>query len=120
MPDYLLFFNQQWVPDRPAEWFHGRAAPAMACVNDMKEAGVYLYAGGLVEELDQAWSAEPREDGETLVTDGPFSETKEWLGGFPVVRVADVEEAKHWGARIAEACGWPHEIRELKSEPDLD
>jgi hypothetical protein len=48
------------------------------------------------------------------VTDGPYAETKEWLGGFALVDVPDDETAKHWAGRISEACGWPHEVRRFK------
>ena len=52
-------------------------------------------------------------NGRASITDGPFTETREVLGGFAVVDVADDAAAKEWGARIAEACGWPHEIRRV-------
>jgi len=51
-----------------------------------------------------------------LVTDGPYVETKEYLGGFALVSVADDEAAKMWAAKVAEACGWPHEIRRFKPQ----
>ena len=49
-----------------------------------------------------------------MVTDGPYVETKEFLGGFAVVDVPDDEAAKVWAGKIAEACGWPHEVRRFK------
>ena len=55
-----------------------------------------------------------------LVTDGPYVETKEWVGGFAIVDVPDDEAAKTWGAKIAEACGWPHEVRRFKPQPRID
>lgn len=115
MPEYLLFFNQQWVPDHPAEWFEPKGPAARAVVEEMKEAGVYVFAGGLEEPDEGAviYHADPL-SGETLVMDGPFAETKEYLGGFALVSVPDDETAKMWAARIAEACGWPHEVRRFK------
>jgi hypothetical protein len=112
MPQYLLYFNQQWVGDHTEEWFAGRAEPARACVQEMKDAGVYVVAGGL-EETPPIAQADPT-SGETIVTDGPYAETKEWLGGFALVDVPDDDAAKHWAARISEACGWPHEVRRFK------
>ncbi len=50
MTEYLIYFNQQWVGDHSEEWFRGRAPLAMAAVEEMKEAGVYLFAGGLEED----------------------------------------------------------------------
>jgi len=118
MPEYLLYFNQQWVGDHTEEWFRGRAPLAMAVVNDMKEAGVYVFAGGLEEE-GAIYAADPT-SGEVLVTDGPYVETKEWLGGFAVVDVPDDEAATMWAGKIAEACGWPHEVRRFGSQPRPD
>jgi hypothetical protein len=54
-----------------------------------------------------------------LITDGPYVETKEWLGGFAVVDVADDEAARMWASKIAEACGWPHEVRRFKPQPQV-
>ena len=118
MPAYLIYFNQQWVGDHTEEWFRSRAPLAMAAVEEMKAAGVYLYAGGL-EEDGPVYTADPT-SGSVLVTDGPYAETKEFLGGFAVVDVADDEAAKVWAARTAEACGWPQEVRRFGSQPSLD
>lgn len=115
MTEYLLYFNQQWVGEHTEEWFRSRGPLAMAAVEEMKEAGVYVFAGGLEEE-GRVYSADPTGD-EVLVTDGPYVETKEWLGGFAVVDVADDETAKMWAGRIAEACGWPHEVRRFAPRP---
>ena len=115
MTEYLLYFNQQWVGDHPEEWFNGRGPLAMAVVDEMKAAGVYVFAGGL-EEDGAVCSAEPT-GGDVLITDGPYVETKEWLGGFALVDVADDEAAKMWAGKIAEACGWPHEVRRFKPRP---
>ena len=117
MPKYLLYFNQQWVGDHTEEWFLGRVAPSVAVVEEMKAAGVYVFAGGL-EEGAPVYSADPTSD-TMLVTDGPYVETKEFLGGFAVVDVADDEAAKLWAGKIAEGCGWPHEVRRFGAEPEL-
>ena len=50
MPEYLMYFNQQWVGDHTEEWFRGRGPLAKAVVEDMKTAGVYVFAGGLEED----------------------------------------------------------------------
>jgi hypothetical protein len=52
-----------------------------------------------------------------LITDGPYVETKEFLGGFALVDVADDEAAKMWAGKVAEACGWPQEVRRFKPQP---
>ncbi|MBO0812843.1 MAG: hypothetical protein J2P23_12465 [Microlunatus sp.] len=113
MPEYIIYFNQQWVGDHTAEWFGGRGPLARAVVEDMKAAGVYVFAGGLVEEVEEAFSADAT-SGTLMITDGPYVETKEYLGGLTVIDVPDVEEAKMWAGKVAEACGWPQEVREFK------
>jgi hypothetical protein len=113
MAQYLIFFNQQWVGDHPREWFLSRVEPSKAVIEEMKEAGVYVYAGGLVEELEEAFSADAT-SGEVVITDGPYAETKEWLGGLTVIEVPDKEAARYWAGRVAVGCGWPQEVRELK------
>lgn len=52
-----------------------------------------------------------------LISDGPYVETEEFLGGFALVDVPDVDAAKVWPGKIAEACGWPHEVRRFTSQP---
>ena len=47
MTEYLIYFNQQWVGDHSEEWFRARGPLGMAVVNEMKAAGVYVFAGGL-------------------------------------------------------------------------
>lgn len=113
MPQYLIFFNQQWVGDHTEEWFHGRGPLAKAVVEEMKAAGVHVFAGGLEEEPERAFSADAT-SGTLTFSNGPFVETQEFLGGLTVVDVADDEAAKLWAGKIAEACGWPQEVRRFK------
>jgi hypothetical protein len=116
MTEYLIYFNQQWVGDHTEEWFRGRGPLARAVVDEMKAAGVYVFAGGLEEEDGPVYSADNTR-GTLVVTDGPYVETKEFLGGFTVVDVADDEAAKMWAGKIAEGCGWPQEVRRFKPRP---
>jgi hypothetical protein len=116
--EYLIYFNQQWVGDHPEEWFRSRAPLAMAVVQEMKDAGVYVFAGGL-EEGAPVYSADAT-SGSVLVTDGPYVETKEFLGGLTVVDVPDDETAQLWAGRLAEGCGWPQEIRRFGPPPQVE
>jgi hypothetical protein len=113
MPMYAIYFNQQWVGDHSEEWFAGRGPLAKAAVEEIKAAGDYVFAGGLVEDREEAFSADAT-SGTLLFTDGPYVETKEWLGGLTIVDVADQAAARVWAGKIAEACGWPQEVREIK------
>ena len=87
MAEYLIYFNQQWVGDHSEEWFISRGATSMAVADEMKEAGVWVFGGGLEEEVDDA-SQRRRDQRHADFTDGPFAETKEHLGGFCVIRRA--------------------------------
>ena len=116
MAEYLIYFNQQWVGDHSEEWFRGRGPLAMAVVNEIKAAGAYVFAGGLEEEDGPVFSADAT-SGTLTFTDGPYVETKEFLGGFTVVDVADDETAMVWAGKIAEACGWPQEVRRFGTMP---
>ncbi|WP_460820692.1 YciI family protein [Nocardioides ungokensis] len=115
MTEYLIYFNQQWVGDHSEEWFRGRGPLARAVLDEIKAAGAYVFAGGLEEEDGPVFSADAT-SGSLTFTDGPYVETKEWLGGLTVVDVADEETARVWAGKIAEACGWPQEVRRFKPQ----
>jgi len=111
--EYAIYFHQQWVGDHTAEWFGTRGPLARAVVDEMKAAGVYVFAGGLVEELELAVSADAT-SGELVIADGPVTEDREWLGGLTIINVPDDESAKVWAGKVAVACGWPQELRRFK------
>ena len=91
MPDYLIYFNQQWVGDHSEDWFRSREKPSNAVVDEMKAAGVYVYAAG-VEVSGPVYAADAS-SGEVVVTDGPYAETKEYLAGFDLLECGSLEEA---------------------------
>lgn len=109
MANYIIYFNQQWVGDHPAEWYEPRGPLSRAVVEEMKSAGVLVFAGGLEEEVELAFSSD-----EHGVIGGPISKSGEFLGGMTIIEVATDTEAKMWGAKVGEACGWPQEIRKFK------
>ena len=119
MTEYLIYFNQQWVGDHTEEWFRGRGPLSVAVEEEMKTAGVYVFAGGLEEEDGPVYSADAT-SGSVLITDGPYVETKEQLGGFAVVDVPDDATAVMWAGRIARGCGWPHEVRRFGPQPHVE
>jgi hypothetical protein len=117
MAQYLIYFNQQWVGDHTEEWFLGLVAPSMAVVEEMKEAGVLVFAGGL-EEGGPVFAADAT-SGALAVTEGPYVETTEVLGGLTVVDVETQEEALIWAGKVAEGCGWPQEVRRFGAVPEM-
>ena len=116
MTEYLIYFNQQWVGDHTEEWFRGRGPLARAVVDEMMDAGVYVFSGGLEEEDGPVYAADAT-SGDLVISDGPYVETKEFLGGLCVVDVPDEETAKMWAGKVAVACGWPQEVRAFKPMP---
>lgn len=112
MAQYLIFFNQQWVGDHPEEWYQERGVLARAVVDEMKAAGVYVAAGGLEEDIEQAFHADAT-SGTLVFGDGPYSRTDEYVGGLTVIDVEGDEAARLWGGKVAVACGWPQEVRRL-------
>jgi len=108
MTEFLIAFNDEWVPDSTEEEMAERFKAVKALRSEMKDAGVLIFTGGLDDS--PAFSVDAS-SGKPMFTDGPFVETKEHLGGFAVVDVADEEEARLWAGKIAVACGWPQEVR---------
>ncbi|WP_232665208.1 YciI family protein [Pseudonocardia sp. TRM90224] len=83
---------------------------------ELVEAGAWVFGGGL---LPSSNAAVVRFDGgAATMTDGPFAETKEQLGGFWVLSCADRAEAMAWAGKCAEACGSPIEVRPFEPDPD--
>jgi hypothetical protein len=78
--------------------------------DEMKAAGVRIFVGGL-RPTSSARSLRARPNGEVLITDGPYLETKEHIGGFWVLEAADLDEALAWGRKAAVACRAPVEVR---------
>ena len=78
--------------------------------DEMKAAGVRIFVGGL-QPASSAASVRTQPDGEVLVTDGPYLETKEHVGGFWVLEGADLDEALAWGRKAVVACRAPVEVR---------
>jgi hypothetical protein len=72
-----------------------------------------------VPDLDMDDLRERGRSAKALFTDGPFAETKEHLGGFAVVDVADDDAARYWAGRIAVAVGWPQEVHRFPHRVDL-
>jgi hypothetical protein len=76
----------------------------------MIAAGVRMFAGGL-QPVRSAKSLRAQPHGGVLITDGPYLETKEHIGGFWVLEAADMDEALEWGRKAVIACRTPVEVR---------
>ena len=106
MPRYLISFPDGAM-DFPREELPAVAEAAKAVEAEAKAAGVWVYSAGLEHQV----SSVVHTDG--TVTDGPYPETKEHIGGFAVVDVATRDEAIEWAKKIAVACRCAQEVFEL-------
>jgi hypothetical protein len=115
MKQYMLSVHMvDGEPEPSAEEIEKAYAQVDAFNNEVQEAGAWVFAGG----LHPATSATVvrSQDGEVLTTDGPFAETKEQLGGFWVIKAADLDAALAWAGKAAEACMAPVEVRPFQDD----
>jgi hypothetical protein len=111
MTQYLISFDQGWMTFTEDE-LPEVMRDTIAVVEEARDQGVWVFGGGL-EEGQGASVVET--DG--TVTDGPYPETKEVIGGFSVIDVSSREEALAWAAKIAKACRCTQEVRALMPDP---
>jgi hypothetical protein len=83
---------------------------------EVKAAGAWVFAGGL-HPADTATVVSVK-NGDVLTTDGPFAETKEQLGGFWVIKAADLDAALDWARRGAVACRGHVEVRPFQDDTE--
>ena len=82
----------------------------------MLAAGVRVFVGGL-SPARRAKSLRAQPNGKVLITDGPYLETKEHIGGFWVLEAANLDDALAWGRKAAVACRAPVEVRAILQKP---
>jgi hypothetical protein len=114
MTQYLVSFNDGMMIF-PEEELPDVAQAAHAVVQEAKAAGVWVFGGGLKDPEEASVVAT---DG--TVTDGPYPESKEHLGGFAVVDVPSREAALEWAAKLAAACRCAQEVFELLPDPTAE
>ena len=119
MPQYLIKFNDEWVPEHSDEEIRAKSRAATAVVDQMREAGVFVYSNGALDASTVVCSVEAT-DGTPIFTDGPFVETKEHLGGFCVIDVPDDDTARDWAGRLAVGLDWPQELHRFPASPFTD
>jgi hypothetical protein len=109
MPQYLVAIQH---PDNYDPSLEGEAMirDISALNQEMDAAGARLFAGGL-ESASRAKSLRKQSDGDVSVTDGPYLEAKEYVGGFWILECADMDEALAWARKAVVACRVPVEVR---------
>src|SRR3954468_13757540 len=112
MTQYLISFNDGAMDHIPDEDWPDVGKATHAVVQEAVNAGVWVFGAGLQRQRASVVAT----DG--VVTDGPFPETKEVIGGFAPVDVATREEALAWVAKLAVGCRCAQEVREIMSDPE--
>jgi hypothetical protein len=109
MPQYLVAIHHSDNYDASKE---GEAMQndIHALNKEMQAAGVRIFAGGLTA-ASNAKSQRAQPGGKVLITDGPYLETKEHIGGFWILEAADMDEALAWGRKAVVACRAAVEVR---------
>jgi hypothetical protein len=108
MRQYLLSIYQP-EGSAPPELLAPIMADLDAVAEEMRAGGAWVFSVGLYP-AGTATVVRDR-DGETLLTDGPFTEGKEHLGGFTVINAPDLDAALAWAAKLARASTLPVEVR---------
>ena len=113
MTRYLISF-ENGAMDLPEKDLPKVGKAAHAVIDEAKEAGVFVFGGGLDYDVQPAVV-----DTDGMVTDGPFPESRELIGGFVVVDVPTREEALKWAAKVAAACRCAQDVRAFLYDPLL-
>ena len=109
MTQYLLTVYQPSEMTLAPEQLEKVMVDVNAVDQELKDAGVWVFAGGL-HPPSTATVLRPSE-GDVLMTDGPFTEAKEHVGGFTIIEVDDLDVALDWGRKLAQATTLPIEVR---------
>jgi hypothetical protein len=114
---YLLSVHSvEGAPTRTQE----EIAPIQAAVGEvnaeLQAAGAWVFAGGL-HPPDTATVVRTSEQGDVMMTDGPFVEGKEHIGGVWVIEAPDLDAALTWAAKATAACRQPVEVRPFQDVP---
>ena len=115
MPQYLIAFNDEWVPPQTPDQLREKSAASHALLDEMRAAGVFVFAEGGIDASTVVCSVVP-ERGRPVFTDGPHVQRDEHLGGFTVVDVPDDAAAREWAGQLAVCLDWPQEVHRFPSD----
>ena len=115
MPQYMV---ANYLPDDfdPSAVTEAMIEEIHALNREMIAAGVRKFACG-ISPASSAKTVRKQPDGTVLITDGPYTETKEHIGGFWILEAADMDEALAWARKGAVACRASGEVREILFRP---
>lgn len=111
MPRYLLsvWFDEAYDDDVTTPDNQRQMAQTAELTAEMERAGVWVFVAGLPPASSA--TVVRNTGGGVSMTDGPYAETKEQMGGFWIIDVADLDAALAWAAKASAACGRPIEVR---------
>ncbi|HEY5358691.1 MAG TPA: YciI family protein [Streptosporangiaceae bacterium] len=109
MTQYLLSVYQPDGPIPPPEVLGPMTAELGILNDELRAAGAWVFSGGL--HPPETATVVRLKDGDVLLTDGPFTEGKEHLGGFTIISVPDLDAALAWARRFTKITGLPTEVR---------
>ena len=112
MNQYLLSIYQPDGGTPPPHVLQAIMKDVNAVRQEMKAAGAWVFAAGL--HPPSTSTVVRFRDGQVLTTDGPFAEGKEHIGGFSIIKAADLDAALEWGSKLARATSLPIEVRPLQ------
>lgn len=115
MTQYLLSVHHSETDEMPAPEVMEQMFAAVEAFNtELTESGAWVFAGGL-QPIDQATTVDATGDTPTM-TDGPYAESKEYLGGFWVIRADDLDAALDWAKKGSAACQGRVEVRPFQDD----
>jgi len=114
MPQYLvtIYHSDDYNPAIAEDAAMHRAIDVLN--EEMVAAGIRVFVGGL-HPASSAKSLRMQPGGKVVITDGPYLETKEHIGGFWVLEVATMDEALEWGRKATIACRTAVQVRQFHS-----
>ena len=116
MKQYLLSVHMVEGQEPPSDPTIRQMYADVDAVNkEMMAAGAWVFGGGL--HPPESATVVRQQGGDIVVTDGPFAETKEHLGGFWVIQAEDLDAALAWAKKATVACLAPVEVRPFQEEP---
>ncbi len=117
MKQYLLSVHSvEGSPPPPPEAIQKAYTDVAAFNDELQSAGAWVFAGGL--HPPGTATVVRVQDGGMLITDGPFAEGKEHIGGFWVIKARDLDAALEWAAKATHACAAPVEVRPFQEETE--
>ena len=109
MKQYLLSIYQPDSDTPPPEVLAKVMRDIDVLNQELKAAGAWVFTGGL--HPSSTATVVRLRDGEVLITDGPFAEGKEHIGGFWIIEAPDLDSALEWASKATRACTLPIEVR---------